>query len=347
MPAKITLISHFGEIIQRTILLIVLLLGFAPRESTAQSISSEPVTTATGATPNSGPNHLPSATSARNKDISQTSKSKAKYDISRIGDRGIGHGLDFYSAEQERQLGEELANAIESSSRLIADPVVNEYLNRLGLNIVQNSDCKIPFVIKVLDDDDLNAFALPGGFLYINRGLILAADNEAELVAAMAHEVGHVAARHGTKNATRAQIFDAASMSLILVGGPVGLAVRGLAGLARPMTYMKFSRDAEREADLLGLEYQYTAGYDPQEFIAFFETMGAGETQKRSLINKAFATHPMTVDRIKLAQQEIATYLPDRAEYIIDTSEFQEIKARLSSGEGRLPKLRRPLNDVR
>jgi len=323
--------------------LLLLLSGFAWAQPAARSTNEESIPTPISSNDTSPRNEQPT-TAREQKTTPQTYKSKAKYDISKMGDRGIGRGLDFYSQEQEHQLGQELANILESSSRIITDPVVNEYVNRLGQNLVRNSDCKIPFVIKVLDDDDFNAFALPGGFLYINRGLILAAENEAELAGAMAHEVGHVAARHGTKNATRAQIFDAASLSLVLLGGPVGLAVRGVAGFARPMTYMKFSRDAEREADLLGLEYQYTAGYDPQEFIAFFEMMGAGEPGKPSLMSKAFATHPMTGERIKLAQAEISAYLPGRTEYVIDTSEFQEVKARLKRGEGRTPKLRRLSN---
>jgi len=344
MNALMKVISRSGEIVPGISLLIVLVLGFAVSQSSAQSSDKESSLTPIGGIASSPRDDPPATTNEQSKATSQTYKSKAKYDISKIGDRGIGRGLDFYSAEQERQLGQELAGMVESSSRVITDPIVNDYVNRLGQNLVRNSDCKTPFVIKVLDDDDLNAFALPGGFLYINRGLILAAENEAELAGAMAHEVGHVAARHGTKNATRSQIFDAASISLVLLGGPVGMAVRGIAGFARPMTYMKFSRDAEREADLLGLEYQYTAGYDPQEFIAFFEMLGAGEGTKRSLLNKAFATHPMTTDRIKLAQQEIAAYLPGRTEYVIDTSEFQEVKARLKKGEGRVPKLRRRSN---
>jgi len=344
MNALIKGISRSGEIVPGIALLIVLIFGFTDRQSAAQSTGNESALAPIGGVASSPLNDLPSAANEQSKATSQTYKPKPKYDISKIGDRGIGRGLDFYSVEQERQLGQELAGMVESSSRIITDPIVNDYVNRLGQNLVRNSDCKTSFVIKVLDDDDLNAFALPGGFLYINRGLILAAENEAELAGAMAHEVGHVAARHGTKNATRAQIFDAASMSLVLLGGPVGMAVRGIAGFARPMTYMKFSRDAEREADLLGLEYQYTAGYDPQEFIAFFEMLGAGEGTKRSLLSKAFATHPMTSDRIKLAQQEIAAYLPDRTDYVIDTSEFQEVKARLRKGEGRVPKLRRRSN---
>ena len=182
---------------------------------------------------------------------------EAKYDVSRIGDRGVGGGLDFYSLEREQALGRELAQEVEASSRLVTDPRVTEYVNRVGQNIVRNSDARVPFTIKVIDDDEVNAFALPGGFFYVDSGLILAADNEAELAGVMAHEIAHVAARHATKNATREQLLNLATIPMIFVGGPLGYAVRQIAGLALPMSFLKFSRDAEREADLLGLEYEY------------------------------------------------------------------------------------------
>jgi len=253
-----------------------------------------------------------------------------KYDVSKIGDRDVGHGLDFYSVEKERALGQELAAEVEQESKMISDPVITEYVNRVGQNLVRNSDAKVPFVIKVIDNEEINAFALPGGFFYVNSGLILAAENEAELAGVMAHEIAHVAARHATKNETKSEILNLASMPLIFMGGPAGFAVRQLVGLALPMTYLKFSRNAEREADLLGMEYQYATGYDPQEFVRFFERMKASEKQKQSLLVKAFSTHPMTSDRVKRAQETIARYLPERDEYVIDTSEFESVKARLA-----------------
>ncbi len=273
-----------------------------------------------------------------------------KYDVSKIGDRSVGKGLDFYSLEREQALGRSLAEEVEHSSRLITDPVVTEYVNRIGQNLVRNSDAKVPFTIKVIDNDEINAFALPGGFFYVNTGMILAADNEAELAGVMAHEIAHVAARHATKNATKSEIFNLASIPLIFLGGPAGYAVRQVMGLAVPLGFLKFSRDAEREADLLGLEYQYATGYDPEEFVRFFEKLHLEEKQKRSFLAKAFATHPMTSERIKRAQQEIAKYLPPKPEYIVDTSEFQQVKARLAgltkqhmidSGNGIHPTLRR------
>lgn len=279
-----------------------------------------------------------------------TKKFGAKYDITKIGDRGVGGGMNFYSLEKEAALGKQLSAEVEMQSRLLHDPVVTEYINRLGQNIVRNSDAKVPFTIKVIDNDEVNAFALPGGFFYVNTGLILAADNEAELAGVMAHEIAHVAARHATKNATKGQIWNLASIPLIFVGGPVGYAIQQAAGLAVPMSFLKFSRDAEKEADLLGLEYQYASGYDPASFVQFFEKLKVGDKQRKNFLARAFATHPMTEDRIKRAQNEIQALLPPKEQYVVDTSEFAEVKARLSgivnrhridSGSGARPTLRR------
>jgi len=261
----------------------------------------------------------------------QLKKVAEKYDVSKIGNRHVGTGVNFYSLEREVAMGRQLSGQIEQTSKLITDPVVTEYVNRIGQRIVRNSDAKVPFTIKVVDDDQINAFALPGGFFFVNSGLILAADNEAELAGVMAHEIAHVAARHATRNATRGDILNLASIPLIFMGGPAGYAIRQAAGLAVPLGFLKFSRNAEREADLLGLEYQYASGYDPQAFVEFFEKLQLKEKQKHGFIVKAFATHPMTGDRVKAAQEEIAKYLPDRPQYILTTSEFDEVKARLTA----------------
>ncbi len=254
-----------------------------------------------------------------------------KYDVSLIGNRGIGKGINLYSREKEEALGRELSHEVESSARILKDPVIDEYVNRLGQNLVRNSDAVVPFTIKVVQDDEINAFALPGGFFYVNTGLIMAADSEAELAGVMAHEIAHVAARHATRNMTKGQIWNIASIPLIFVGGPVGFAIQEAAGLAVPMGFLKFSRDAEREADLLGIEYEYKAGYDPTSFVTFFEKLKAQEKKKGNFISKAFSTHPMTADRVERAQSEISEYLPPREEYIVDTSEFEQIKMRLAS----------------
>jgi predicted Zn-dependent protease len=232
--------------------------------------------------------------------------------------------------DREVALGQQLSQEVEQQARLVTDPVITEYVNRIGQNLVHNSDARVPFIIKVLDNDEVNAFALPGGFFYVDSGLILAADNEAELAGVMAHEIAHVAARHATKNMTRAQIWNLASVPLIFIGGPVAYAISEVASLAVPLGFLKFSRDAEREADLLGLEYDYAAGYDPEAFVEFFEKLKLDEKKKQNLVAKAFATHPMNADRIKAAQDEIRKYLPDRTEYVVDTSEFEDVKLRLA-----------------
>jgi predicted Zn-dependent protease len=255
---------------------------------------------------------------------------QVKYDVSKIGDRGIGDGINFYSLDREIAMGRELSAQVQGQARIISDTMVTDYVNRLGQTIVRNSDAKVPFTIKVIDNDEVNAFALPGGYFFVNSGLIMAADNEAELAGVMAHEIAHVAARHATRTLTRNQLINLASLPLIFVGGPLVFAMEQVAGVAVPMSFLKFSRDAELEADLLGLEYEYSAGYDPAAFVQFFEKLGL-EQKHKGLMSKAFSTHPMTADRIKRAQDEIQEYLPPRTEYMLDTSEFQEVKTHLSS----------------
>lgn len=265
------------------------------------------------------------------------SKKSEEYDVSQIGIRPVGKGVNFYSLEKEQELGRELASELEREVRLIDDPTVTEYVNRLGQNLVRNSDAKVPFTIKLIDDEEINALALPGGYFYVNSGLILAADNEAELAGVMAHEIAHVACRHATRAMTKGRIWNMASIPLIFVGGGAGYAVRQLVAVGFPMSSLKFSRDAEREADLLGLEYQYAAGYDPSEFVQFFEKVhGLEKHEKHSFVSKLFSTHPMTQDRIRRAQAEISTLLPPRDQYLVSTSEFDEVKSRLAGGVNRL-----------
>jgi predicted Zn-dependent protease len=232
-------------------------------------------------------------------------------------------------------MGKQYAQEVEATSKLLQDPIVTEYVNRIGQNLVRNSDAQVPFTIKVIDSDEVNAFALPGGFFYVNSGLILAADEESELAGVMAHEIAHVAARHATRQMTRAQWLNLGSIPLIFVGGGIGYAIRSVAGLAVPMTFLSFSRSFESEADYLGLQYMYKAGYDPNAFVQFFEKLQAREKKKPGTLAKAFSTHPQTPDRISRSQDEIATILPARAQYIVTTSEFADVKARLASIENR------------
>jgi len=253
-----------------------------------------------------------------------------KNDPEAIGDRDVGKGVNFYSLEKEIALGKQLAQEVERQAKIIDDPVIAEYVNRVGQNIVRNSDAKVPFTIKVLDSEEVNAFALPGGFFFVNTGLILKADSESELSGVMAHEIAHVAARHGTKQATRGELINIASIPLIFMGGWTGYAIRQGAGLAIPLGFLNFSRGFEREADYLGLQYLYKTGYDPTSFVDFFEKIQSMEKKKPGTVSKVFSTHPMTDDRIKAAQEEIQKILVAKPEYVVNTSEFNDVKGRLA-----------------
>ncbi|HYW39099.1 MAG TPA: M48 family metallopeptidase [Terriglobales bacterium] len=335
----------------------------ASKDQTAQPQSTQPSSGSTaGSTPAppQDPSATPSSAPAPPADSSSSSSSgsdsapsgpppiqeppdsKVKHDgkeddVDAIGNRKIGgRGLgNWYSLETEIRMGKQYAMQVENSVKLVQDPVVNEYVNRIGQNLVRNSDAQVPFSIKVIDSDEVNAFALPGGFFYVNTGLILAADEEAELAGVMAHEISHVAARHGTRQMTRLQWANIGTIPLIFIGGGIGYGIYEAAGLGLPLTFMKFQRNFEAEADYLGLQYMYKTGYDPQAFISFFEKIQAKEKKKPGTIAKAFASHPQTPDRIAASQKEIATILPARPQYIVSTSEFDDVKARLATIENR------------
>jgi predicted Zn-dependent protease len=265
------------------------------------------------------------------------------------GKRGIGN---WYSTESEIKVGKQYASELEKSAKLINDPVVTEYVNRIGQNLVKNSDAKVPFTIKVLDSDEINAMALPGGFFYVNSGLILAADEEAELAGVMAHEIAHVAAHHQMREQTRMNYAQLGMLPvMIMVGGWAGYGIYEAAQIGIPLTFLHFSRTFEAQADYLGLQYMYKAGYDPQAFLTFFEKIQALNKQKPGALARAFETHPPTPDRIETAQKEIATILPAKQEYVVTTSEFDDVKARLArienkrkiddAKDGKKPTLRR------
>jgi hypothetical protein len=258
-------------------------------------------------------------------------------DVSAVGNRDIGaRGMgNWYSVDSEIKMGKMYASEIEKSTKFITDPVVLEYVNRVGQNIVKNSDCKVPFTIKIIDSDVINAMALPGGFFYVNSGLILNADEEAELAAVMAHETAHVCAHHAVREQTRMNYAQLSTIPLIFIGGWTGYGIYEAASLAIPLTFLHFSRDFEAQADYLGVQYMYRAGYDPQAFISFFEKVQALEKRKPGMVEKAFADHPQTPDRILHSQEEIARILPARDEYTVTTSEFDDIKARLARIENK------------
>jgi predicted Zn-dependent protease len=266
------------------------------------------------------------------KKSSEKSSSKSlddKNNPALIGKRDINKGsIQFYSIEREVAIGRQLAAEVDRSSKIINDPLVSEYVNRIAQNVVLHSDSKVPFTIKVIDSQEVNAFALPGGFLYVNRGLLEAADNEAEVAGVVAHEIAHVAARHGMEQASKGELFNYLSIPLIFLGGIGGYAIRQGLGLAVPLTFLKFSRGAEKEADRLGAQYMWAAGYDPNALITFFEKLQAKNKKKPGTLSKLFSTHPMTGDRITEVRELIAQF-PERGEYQLSSSEFGQVKSRI------------------
>jgi beta-barrel assembly-enhancing protease len=282
--------------------------------------------------PQQTPAALPTA------DDSQVKHDGGKTDVDAVGNRNVGCGRgvgNWYTVEGQVARGRVYAQQIESQVKLVNDPVVTEYVNRIGQNLVRNSDAQVPFTIKVIDSDVVNAMALPGGFFYVNSGLILAADEEAEMAGVMAHEIAHVAACHYGREMTRANLLQMASIPFIFMGGAIGYAGYEAAGLGIPLTFFKFSRGFEAEADYLGVEYMYRAGYDPSAFVSFFEKIQAMEKKKPGTLSKAFDTHPQTPDRIEKTQDEIRRILPAKPQYVVTTSEFDEVKARLAAIENK------------
>jgi len=265
-------------------------------------------------------------------DLRKDIKAGSDDDVNSAGTRNIGgRGMgNWYSVDWEVRNGKQYAMEIERSSRMISDPVIVEYVNRVGQNIVKNSDCKVPFTIKVIDSDEINAMALPGGYFYVNSGLILAADEEAELAGVMAHETAHVCAHHAARQMTRMNYAQIGSVPLIFIGGYTGYGIYEASQIAVPLTFLSFSRGFEAQADWLGVQYMYRTGYDPQAFVQIFEKLDALEKHKPGMLSKAFSDHPQTPDRIARSEEEIATILPAKSDYIVTTSEFDDVKSRLA-----------------
>ena len=258
-----------------------------------------------------------------------------KEDPSQIGKRNINSGSDKFfgwlggSKDKEVAIGRQLAAEVEQQSKMIEDPMVTEYVNRVGQNIVLYSDAKIPFTIKVIDSDEVNAFALPGGFFFVNKGLILAADNESELAGVMAHEIAHVAARHAMENQGKGTFLKYAALAGIIFGGPiVSQVLYNGGGILTALAGLKFSRGAEEEADMLGAEYLYASGYDPTGMASMFEKLASQNKKKPGTIQKLFSTHPPSAERHDASLALVARF-PEKEEYIISTSEFQRVKDHL------------------
>jgi hypothetical protein len=260
-------------------------------------------------------------------------KQGSKQDVDAIGNRNVSKGIipDIFSLEKEIAIGKAYSQEVERTAKLNDDPVITEYVNRVGQNLVRNSDAKVPFTIKVIDSDEVNAFALPGGFFYVYTGLILQAQEESELAGVMAHEIAHVALRHGTRSMSKQEFLQFAMIPamIFLPGGWAGYGIyEGIVNVI-PIGLLKFSRDDEREADYFGLQYMYKAGYDPNAYVTFFERLRQMEKRSPGSIPKVFSDHPPTDERIEKAQKEISQILPSRDNYIVTTSEFDMVKARL------------------
>lgn len=254
-------------------------------------------------------------------------------DVENIGNRDINGRIyllfpNFVSFDKEIRIGAQVAQQFEQTAKLVDDPVIVEYINRIGQNLVRHSDAKVPFHIKVVDTDEVNAFALPGGYFYVNKGLILAADSEAEIAGVMAHEIAHVAARHATERMSKAQIMQFAAIPALFLGGWGGFAARNAMGMGINLELLGVTRGSEKEADQLGIQYMWNTGYDPNAFVSFFEKLAAKEKKKPGTFAGFFRTHPSTSDRIVRALDE-QRFLPEKSEYILTTSEFNQVKSRL------------------
>jgi predicted Zn-dependent protease len=356
------------------LLLFILAAGIGiPVSAVAQNNPPKPVPdttpaeTSPGATPPSQPSSEPAEAQAASEqepsppnDAQGAAKNRevkhdgGKNDVDAIGNRKVG-GFDIYPIDTDIKIGKTYAAQVERSMKIIQDAVINEYVNRIGQNLVRNSDAKFPLTIKVVEDDTINAMALPGGFLYVNTGLVLGADDEAELAGAMAHEIAHIALRHATRQMTRAQLLNLAMAPMIFVGGLPGMIGPQVARLALPATLLQFSRNFEAEADYFGVQYLYRAGYDPNALVNFFEKIQALEKRKPGTLSQAFSTHPPTPERMRRTQKEIAKVLPARDHYVETTSEFNDVRRRLAvlehrqnpeDASGRRPALRRTSVDT-
>jgi len=329
-----------GKIVFRKLSVCFCVLALSAGLCFAQSSSSSP------SDKNKSKDPDPSAAkdSATTKDTTKDKDDDAAFqhheginDINAIGRRNVGCDrgfMNWYSLDKQVAMGRSYAQQIEEQTKMVTDPKVTEYVNRIGQNLVRSSDSKLPFPIKVIDAEKPNAMTLPGGFMFVNSGAILVADDESELAGVMAHEIGHVAACHAARQNTRSTLAQIATIPLIFVGGPlVNLGINQALGLALPATFMKFSRGFEAQADYLGVQYAYKAGYDPVGMINFFEKLEALDKKRKGFITKAYESHPQTPDRVAKSQQEIGSILPPRDQYVIDTSEFQEIKARINALE--------------
>jgi len=243
--------------------------------------------------------------------------------------RGRG-GINLYSIPQEIELGRRMAAEVETQARIVDDSVISEYVNRLGQNLAKQANAPFPVTVKMIQSSEINAFTLPGGWVYVNSSILMMADNEAEFASVVAHEIGHADARHATREQSGGQLAKIIGGPLsVLIPGLAGVAARQAAGVAAPVTSLHFSRAFETEADQLGVHYLYGAGYDPAASIDMFEKIASTERATPGRVAKLFLSHPPTQDRIRKTQAEIRKLNPERSSYVLNTSDFETIRKRL------------------
>jgi hypothetical protein len=267
---------------------------------------------------------------------SETYLSRKWGNVNEVGFRGLER-----DQQDDIKRGQDAVRDLQQQGAMppeLANPAIQQYVSTIAKRLAQNSDLLVPLKVTVLDSKEVNAFALPGGFLFVQRGLLEAVDDEAELAGVLSHEMSHVAARHGhklMKKATVSSIFyqSAQLAAIILTGGTAGIGTYyalqygfyGL-GFAINLNLLGVSREYEAEADQLGIQYAWKTGYDPSGFIRFFDKLASKEG---NVIGASwFRTHPLFYDRMVKAKREIM-FLPKREQMIIQTTEFEEMKTLL------------------
>jgi predicted Zn-dependent protease len=248
-----------------------------------------------------------------------------------IGNRRVAH-RSIFSQKREIAIGQQYAKEIDRTAKLVKDPVITEYVNRVAQNIAENSDAKIPITVRVIDSPEINAFALPGGFIYVNTGLLRAASSEAQLAGVLAHETAHIAANHFGERETKQTLLQYAMIPLIFtpMSYPVYIGLSEGLNFGIPLAFLKFSRTDEQQADFLGLQYMWKAGYDPNAYLSMFAKIMEEQRSHPGSVPKIFMDHPPTTERIIKAVEEIKTILPPRKQYLESTSEFVSVKDRLN-----------------
>lgn len=235
------------------------------------------------------------------------------------------------SEKREIELGTQAAAEIEKQQPVLPDKPTRRYVNRLGQALVHKSGrSNIAYQFRVINSPQINAFALPGGFIYVNRGLIEAADNESELVGVLGHEIAHVVARHSAEQIKRAQVagLGLGVLDLILGRGTRGQVASAAAQMVTAGTFFKFSRDMEREADRLGAKNVYDTGWEPNGMISFFEKLASLQKRQPNAVATFFSTHPNPSERADNIADLIESF-PPRRDLRTDSRDFQNIKARL------------------